>query len=100
MKRPSSSSLLTRRGFTGAVASFGALASPLSAQQAPAAPPDPNAIPQNTSTERQGTAPEVPPFQGTLAFTRKNAPLKVRPFSLSDRSEERRVGKECRSPWS
>ena len=84
MKHEDRPTLFTRRGFTGAVAAFGALASPLSAQQAPAAPPDPNAIPQNTSTERQGTAPEVPPFQGTLAFVRKNAPLKVRPFSLSD----------------
>jgi DUF1680 family protein len=84
VKRPSRPTLFTRRGFTGVVAAFGALASPLSAQQAPAAPPDPNAVPQNTSNERQGTAPEVPPFQGTLAFARKNAPLKVRPFSLND----------------
>ncbi len=84
MKQEDHPTLFTRRGFTGAVAAFGALASPLSAQQAPAAPPDPNAIPQNTTNERQGTAPEVPPFQGALAFARKNAPLKVRPFSLSD----------------
>jgi uncharacterized protein len=84
VKRPARPTLFTRRGFTGAVAAFGALASPLSAQQAPAAPQDPNAIPQNTANERQGTAPEVPPFQGTLAFARKSAPLKVRPFSLSD----------------
>src|ERR1019366_5243830 len=84
VKRPARPTLFTRRGFTGAVAAFGALASPLSAQQAPAAPPDPNAIPQNTTNERQGTAPGVPPFQGILAFARKNAALKVRPFSLSD----------------
>jgi hypothetical protein len=75
---------LTRRGFTGAVTAFGALAAPLGAQQAAPAPPNPNAVPQNTSNQRQGTAPEVPPFEGALAFTRKNAPLKVHPFSLSE----------------
>jgi len=83
VKRPAHSSLLTRRGFTGAIAALGALAPPLVAQQvaAPAAP-DPNAIPPNTSTQRQGTAKEIPPFEDALAFTRKNVALKVRPFPL------------------
>jgi DUF1680 family protein len=82
VKRPAHSSLLTRRGFTGAVAALGALASPLSAQQAPPPPPDPNAVPQNTSNERQGTAKEIPPFQDALAFVRRNVALQASPFPL------------------
>ena len=84
MNRSSRPALLTRRGFTGTVAAIGALASPLSAQQAAPAPANPNAIPQNTSNERHGTAPEVPPFQDTPAFVRKNPPFKAHPFALNE----------------
>ena len=72
MKHPTPPTLLTRRGFTGAVAALGALASPVAAQQLTA--PE--------AAHRHGTTPETPPFQGALAFTRKNVPLKVRPFAL------------------
>lgn len=82
MKAPTPAGRLTRRGFAGSVAALGALASPLGAQQTP--PPNPNAAPQNTSTQRHGTAPETPPFQGALTFTRKDVALKIRPFSLGE----------------
>jgi DUF1680 family protein len=61
---------LNRRNFVGALAATPALF----AQQIP---------PQNTSTQRRGTATEVPPFQETLAFTRNPAPLKLRPFAMT-----------------
>jgi len=74
MKPPTPPALLTRRGFTGAVAALGALASPVAAQQLTA--PE--------AAHRQGTTPETPPFQAALSFTRKNVPLKVRPFALGE----------------
>ena len=68
----------SRRGFAGLLA----LSSTALAQQQtttpPAVPPDPN-----TSTQRRGTIPEIPPFQEPLTFTRKDAPTRVRPFPMS-----------------
>src|SRR5260370_34017256 len=88
--------------------------------QSPPAPPPTPAPNPNTANQRRGTLPEIPPFQEPLAFTKKDAPAKVEPFPMTqvrilggaykdaqdwnlgymNRSEERRVGKECRSRWS
>lgn len=60
----------TRRTFSALLA-----ASPLAlAQQAPN---------PNTSTQRRGTAPEVPPFEGTLTFSRQAVTTKVQPFPMT-----------------
>ncbi len=60
----------TRRTFSALLA-----ASPLAlAQQAPN---------PNTSTQRRGTAPEVPPFEGTLTFSRLPVAKKVQPFPMT-----------------
>ncbi len=60
----------TRRTFTTLLAS-----SPLAlAQQAPN---------PNTSTQRRGTAPEVPPFEGPLAFARQPVAPKLLPFPMT-----------------
>jgi uncharacterized protein len=76
MSIPDRSDSLTRRGFAGILA----VSTPaLLAQQAPPlAAPDPN-----TSTQRRGTIPEVPPFQEPLSFTRKDAQARVRPFAMT-----------------
>lgn len=71
-----------RRNFLATLAATTAAAPALVAQQIPS-PANPNAIPQNTSTQRRGTIPEVPPFEGTLAFARKDTPPKVKPFSMA-----------------
>ncbi len=62
---------LTRRGFAGAIGGAGVLA----AQQAP---PNPN-----TSTERRGTMPDVLPFEGELAFTRRDVAPRAQPFPMT-----------------
>ncbi len=61
--------MLTRRGFSYLVATSTALA-----QQAPN---------PNTSTQRRGTLPDVPPFEGTLTFARKPVAAKVEPFPMA-----------------
>jgi hypothetical protein len=52
-------------------------ASAAAAQNAPA-PPNPN-----TATQRRGAAPEVPPFQGALTFSRNDVPPRLRPFGMT-----------------
>src|ERR1700691_456898 len=37
----------------------------------------------NTSTQRRGTIPEVPPFEGPLSFTRQPIAPKVQPFPMT-----------------
>jgi DUF1680 family protein len=60
----------TRRTFSTLLAS-----SPLAlAQQAPN---------PNTSTQRRGTLPEVPPFEAPLSFTRQPVAPKVQPFPMT-----------------
>lgn len=60
----------TRRTFSALLA-----ASPLAlAQQAPN---------PNTSTQRRGTAPEVPPFEDTLTFTKQPVARKIQPFPMT-----------------
>src|SRR5271154_2000058 len=63
--------VLSRRSFAAAFA-----ASPFPARQAPAPAPPAN-------EQRHGTAPEVLPFQETLAFTRREVPAKVQPFPMT-----------------
>jgi uncharacterized protein len=63
---------LSRRSFAAAFA-----ASPLLAQQAPAPAPPAN-------EQRHGTAPEIPPFQETIEFRRRDVPAKVQPFAMTE----------------
>jgi uncharacterized protein len=60
----------TRRTFSTLLAS----SSLALAQQAPN---------PNTSQQRRGTLPEVPPFEGTLTFTRQPIAAKVQPFPMT-----------------
>ena len=61
---------LTRRHFSTLLA-----ATPVAfAQQAPN---------PNTADQRRGTMPEIPPFEGTLAFTRQPVAAKVQPFPMT-----------------
>lgn len=62
----------TRRSFAGLAAAG------IAAAQQAATPPSPP--PQQ---RRQGTMDIVPPFQGPIEFTRKDAPAKVQPFALT-----------------
>ena len=73
---------LSRRAFAGIVAASTSAAPALLAQQQTAPPPAAAPNP-NTSTQRRGTIPEVPPFQDKLSFTRKDAPTRVRPFAMT-----------------
>jgi hypothetical protein len=59
---------LTRRNFSTLLASSGLAF----AQQAP-----------NTSTQRRGTLPEVPPFEEPLSFRRQPVAPKVQPFPMT-----------------
>ena len=76
MRVPGSSDVLSRRGF-GALLTAAAGVSELAAQQSPAPPP---AAPNTAAPRRNGPPPEVPPFEGTIQFARKDAPFKARPF--------------------
>ncbi len=71
---------LSRRSFAAALAATPALVAQQPAPQntQPAAPPNPD-----TSTQRRGTMPEIPPFQETLVFTRAEVPAKVQPFPMT-----------------
>lgn len=60
----------TRRTFSTLLAASSAAL----AQQAPN---------PNTSTQRRGTIPEVPPFEGPLTFTRQQVAPKVQPFPMT-----------------
>lgn len=60
-----------------------AAASPVLAAQQTAPPANPNTIPQDTSTQHRGTAPEIPPFEGALAFQRNLAVPRVKPFPMA-----------------
>src|SRR5271168_378231 len=65
--------MMNRRGFAAAIA-----AGPLLAQQTPAPTP---AAP--APEQRHGTAPEAPPFQAPIEFTRHVVPGKVEPFPMT-----------------
>jgi uncharacterized protein len=85
-----------RRRFAVLLTGAGALAPSLIAQQAehePAGqlspPPAPQNKPtrrepnQNTSLQRQGTLPEMPPFAETITFARADVAPKVQPFPMT-----------------
>ena len=73
MSEPNKSNRLSRRHFAATLAATPALL----AQQQPAASPNPD-----TSAQRRGTMPEVPPFQGSPVFARQEVPAKVQPFPM------------------
>lgn len=73
MSESKNNGVLSRRSFAAAIA-----ASPLLAQQAPAPAPAPPA-----NEQRHGTAPETPPFQGTLLFKPNEVPAKVQAFPMT-----------------
>jgi|CZKE01.1.fsa_nt_gi DUF1680 family protein len=79
MRVPGNSDVLSRRGF-GALLTAAAGGSELAAQQSPAPPP---AAPNTAAPRRTGPPPEVPPFEGTIQFARKDAPFKARPFPMA-----------------
>jgi uncharacterized protein len=66
---------LTRRKFAAVAAAAPAA---FGQTQQPASPPNPN-----TSTQRRGTIPEIPPFQEALEFTRREQPANVQPFPMN-----------------
>src|SRR5208282_4721094 len=65
---------LSRRSFAAALT-----AGPLLAQQTPAPAP----APPPANEQRHGTAPEVPPFQTTIEFKRRDVPAKAQPFPMT-----------------
>ncbi len=69
MKPPS------RRSFA---ALFAAAPVAFAQQQPPAGAPNPN-----TSAQIRGTIPEVPPFEGTLSFSKQTVMPKVQPFPMT-----------------
>jgi DUF1680 family protein len=68
---------LTRRGFAALIGATG-----VAAAQQPPAPPNPNTSLQ-PQQRRQGTMDEVAPFKDPLEFTRKDAPIRVQPFPMT-----------------
>src|SRR5690242_14606244 len=72
-------SRLSRRTFGATIASAAAIPAAIAQQPAPnAAAPNPN-----TSQQRRGTAPEVPPFEGKIEFVRKDVAPKVTAFPMT-----------------
>lgn len=79
MSAPKKSNL-TRRSFATVVAA----AVPAILAQQPQPQPQQQAGPGNPNPQqRQGTMPEVPPFQAPLEFKRKDVPAKVHPFPMA-----------------
>ena len=73
--------VLTRRQLPGVLAAAGAAPELLAQQTPPAGPPNPNTSIQQQ--QRRGPAPEVPPFEAPIEFTRKDVPAKVKPFPMT-----------------
>lgn len=90
MHKPKS---LSRRSFAAVLTASGAAAPALVAQQQatppaqqtppPAGPPNPNTAVQQQQQQRRGPAPDVPPFQAPIEFTRKDVPARVQPFPMT-----------------
>src|SRR5262249_34002338 len=72
---------ISRRQLATALAAAGAATPALLAQQQPAAPPNPNTSVQQQ--QRRGPAPEVPPFEAPIEFTRRDVSSKVKPFPMT-----------------
>jgi hypothetical protein len=73
---------LSRRHFAATLAAAPVAVAPVLAQQQPTQPPATAPNP-NTSAPRRGPAPEIPPFQEPLSFTRVDVRPKVRPFPMT-----------------
>jgi len=71
---------LSRRNFAVALTAAPALLAQQPAQQTPPPAGAPNT---NTSQPRRGPAPEVPPFDAPIQFTRQDIPAKVQPFPMT-----------------
>lgn len=67
---------LSRRSFAGILGGTAA-AAPLLAQQ------NTQAAPAQTSTERRGSIPDIPAFEKTLVFTRRDIPAQAHPFPMT-----------------
>jgi uncharacterized protein len=94
MHRKKTPARISRRNFAAVIAGGSAVA-PVLAQQtatpppaatgpqtstvAPAGPPNPN----TAAPRRFGPPPEVPPFDGPIAFVRKDVALKAQPFAMN-----------------
>jgi hypothetical protein len=84
---------LSRRNFAAVLAASTAAPALVAQQNAPqagtilspaqTAPPNPNTSVQQAQQQRQGTMPEVPPFQAPIEFARKPVPAKVEPFPMT-----------------
>jgi DUF1680 family protein len=77
LSSPLSGNRLSRRGFA---AMFAAAPVAMAQQQTPPPAGAPN---PNTSQQRRGTIPEVPPFQEPLSFTKQALAPKVQPFPMN-----------------
>jgi uncharacterized protein len=77
LSSPPSWNRLSRRGFA---ALFAAAPVAMAQQQTPPPAGAPN---PNTSQQRRGTIPEVPPFQEPLSFTKQAVAPKVQPFPMN-----------------
>jgi uncharacterized protein len=80
MSRDNKTKDLSRRKFAVALTAAPALLAQQPAQQTPAPAGAPN---PNTSQPRRGPAPEVPPFEAPIQFTRQDVPPKVQPFAMT-----------------
>ncbi|MBZ5584129.1 MAG: glycoside hydrolase family 127 protein, partial [Acidobacteriia bacterium] len=75
---------LSRRNFAAALAAGTAVPALVAQQTPPQAPQTPAGAPNpNTSAPRRGPAPEIPPFQAPLEFTRKDVAPRVEPFPMT-----------------
>src|ERR1019366_8199146 len=72
--------MITRRSFGAIVAAVPALAQPPAAPQQAPAVGLPTANPRVAPAMRGGPIGVIPPFQGSIEFTRKDVGLKARPF--------------------
>src|SRR4030081_2520625 len=71
---------LSRRKFAVALTAAPALLAQQPAQQTPPPAGAPN---PNTSQPRRGPAPEVPPFEAPIQFTRQDVSAKVNAFPMT-----------------
>src|SRR6185369_12677368 len=73
---------ISRRQLAVSLAAAGAAPALLAQQPAqPAPPPNPNTSVQQQG--RRGPAPEVPPFEAPIEFTRQDVPAKIKPFPMT-----------------
>ena len=78
---------LSRRNFATVLAASTAAPALVAQQAAPQpgqqAPQQPAQQPNTTAPQRQGTVPEVPPFQAPIEFSRHPVPARVEPFPMT-----------------